>query len=109
MSLIPNVFAEGTTASSSTSSIMQFLPMVVIFVLFWFLLIRPQQKKMKLHNQMLASLEKGTKVATTGGMVGTIIKIEDGFVDLEVASGVVIKFQRSAISGKVDTNVATSK
>ena len=110
MSLIPSAFADGTSvAGVSSSSIMSFLPMVVIFVLFWFLLIRPQQKKMKLHNQMLAALEKGTKVLTTGGLVGTIVKLEDGFIDLEVASGVVMKFQRSAISGKVDTTAVAKK
>ena len=110
MSLIPSAFADGTSvAGVSSSSIMSFLPMVVIFVLFWLLLIRPQQKKMKLHNQMLAGLEKGTKVLTTGGLVGTIVKLEDGFIDLEVASGVVMKFQRSAISGKVDTTAVAKK
>lgn len=109
MSLIPSAFADApSVAGVSSSSIMSFLPMVVIFVLFWLLLIRPQQKKMKLHNQMLSALEKGTKVLTTGGLVGTIVKLEDNFIDLEVAQGVVMKFQRSAISGKVDT-AAVSK
>lgn len=105
MSLIPNAFAEGTTAaaSSPTSGIMSFLPMIVIFILFWFLLIRPQQKKMKLHNQMLAALDKGSKVITSGGLVGTIVKLhEDGFVEVEIARDVVVKMQRSAISGKVE-------
>jgi len=106
MSLISNAFADGTasTAASSTSSLMSFLPMVVIFVLFWFLLIRPQQKKMKVHNQMLAALEKGTKVLTTGGIVGKIAKIEDNFIDLEIAENVVITVQRSAVAGRLDSS-----
>ncbi len=88
----------------SSSTIMSFLPMVVIFALFWLLLIRPQQKKMKLHNQMLASLDKGSKIVTTGGIVGTIIKVyEDGFMDVEIAHGVQVKMQRSAISAKFDS------
>ena len=105
MSLIPSAFADGATAaaSGSTSSLMSFLPMVVIFVLFWLLLIRPQQKKMKLHNQMLAALDKGTKVVTNGGMIGTIVKMhDDGLVDLELAPDVVVKIQRSAIAGKFE-------
>ncbi len=108
MSLIPSAFADGATAAASSStgsSLMSFLPMIVIFALFWLLLIRPQQKKMKIHNQMLAALEKGTKVITSGGLVGTIVKLEDNFIDLEVAHGVVMKFQRSAISGKLDANL----
>ncbi|MDD3267365.1 MAG: preprotein translocase subunit YajC [Burkholderiales bacterium] len=108
MSLIPSAFADGTAAaaasSSPLSSVMQFAPMIVIFALFWLLLIRPQQKKMKLHNQMLAALDKGTKVLTNGGMVGTIIKLHDnGIVDLEIAHNVVVQIQRSAITGKFDT------
>lgn len=112
MSLIPSAFADGTAAASSaTGGIMSFLPMIVIFVLFWLLLIRPQQKKMKLHNQMLAALDKGTKVLTSGGLVGTIVKIqEDGFVELEIARDVVVKVQRSAISGKIEAeNTSVAK
>lgn len=105
MSLIPSAFADGTAAaaSSSTGGLMSFLPMIVIFVLFWLLLIRPQQKKMKLHNQMLAALDKGTKVVTNGGLIGTIIKMhDDGLVDVELAPEVVVKMQRSAIAGKFE-------
>ena len=110
MSLIPSAFAEGiAAAASSTSNLMSFLPMVVIFALFWLLLIRPQQKKMKQHNLMLNSLEKGSKVLTSSGIVGKIIKLEDKFVELEVAAGVVMTFQRSSIAGKLDTTVPATK
>jgi preprotein translocase subunit YajC len=109
MSLIPSAIAAGTTsaATGSASGFMQFLPMVVIFALFWLLLIRPQQKKMKLHNQMLAALDKGSKVLTNGGIVGTIVKLENDFVEVEIASGVIITMQRSAIAGKLDTTSTT--
>lgn len=112
MSLIPNAFADGAVAAASSplsSGFMQFAPMIVIFALFWLLLIRPQQKKMKLHNQMLSALDKGAKVLTSGGLIGTIVKIyEDGLVDLEVANNVVVKIQRSAITGKFDANEVVS-
>ncbi len=105
MAFISNAFADGTTAAvGGASNLMSFLPMVVIFALFWLLLIRPQQKKMKLHNQMLASLEKGAEVLTNGGIVGKIAKLDDQFVELEVANGVVMTFQRSAITGKINKN-----
>ncbi|TXI92540.1 MAG: preprotein translocase subunit YajC [Neisseriales bacterium] len=104
MSLIPSAFADGaaTAATGGTNSLL--LPMVVIFVLFWFLLIRPQQRKMKLHNQMISALEKGNKVLTTGGIVGKIVKIDEQFMDLEIADNVVITIERSAIAGKFDAN-----
>jgi preprotein translocase subunit YajC len=113
MSLIPSAFADGAVAATSSvggisSNVMSFLPMVVIFALFWLLLIRPQQKKMKLHNQMLSTLDKGAKVVTTGGLIGTIVKVDaDGIMDLEIARDVVVKIQRSAISGQVDTSKPT--
>lgn len=106
MSFIPSAFADSGVAaatSSPMSGLMQFLPMVVIFALFWLLLIRPQQKKMKLHNQMLASLDKGAKVVTSGGIIGRIVKTHsDNSVDLEIAHNVVVKLQRSAISGRFE-------
>lgn len=113
MSFIPNAFADGAAAAAASSgpmsSIMQFAPMIVIFALFWLLLIRPQQKKMKLHNQMLSALDKGAKILTNGGLVGTIVKInDDGIVDLEIAHNVVVKIQRSAISGKFDSTEAAN-
>lgn len=82
-------------------SIMQFLPMIIIFVLFWFLLIRPQQKKMKEHNEMLANLKVNEKVLTTGGIIGTIKQIDDKTVDLQIAENTVVQLQRSSITQKV--------
>jgi preprotein translocase subunit YajC len=82
-------------------SIMQFLPMIIIFVLFWFLLIRPQQKKMKEHNEMLSNLKVNDKILTTGGIIGTIKHIEDKTVNLQIANEVVVQLQRSSITQKV--------
>jgi preprotein translocase subunit YajC len=111
MSLIPSAFAAGTTeaAAGGASSFMSFLPMIVIFALFWLLLIRPQQKKAKAHNQMLAALEKGSEVLTNGGIIGTITDINEQFVHIKVSDGVVMKFQRGAISGKIDSNNVVTK
>jgi len=116
MSLIPNAFAADvasatgaatTHASSAQSTFMSFLPMIVIFALFWFLLIRPQQKKTKLHNQMLSALSVGDEVVTSGGILGKIAKISDSVINLEVAANVVIQVQRSTVSGKINQAVAT--
>lgn len=114
MSLIPSAFADAvapTAAHASTqSTIMSFLPMVVIFILFWFLLIRPQQKKAKLHNQMISQLEKGDDVVTNGGILGKIFKVEDQVIHLEIAENIIIKVQKGTVSGKsVKAEVAAKK
>ncbi len=74
------------------------LPMVLIFVVFYFLLIRPQQKRAKEHRGMVASLEKGNEVVTNGGVLGKITDVDDSFVTLQIAAEVSVKVQRPAIS-----------
>jgi len=75
------------------------LPLVVIFAIFYFLMIRPQQKQAKKHKEMLAALKKGDKVVTRGGMMGTIYSIADNIITLEVADNVRIQFSRESIAG----------
>ena len=82
--------------------LMSFLPMIVIFVLFWFLLVRPQQKKMKEHKTMLETIKKGDEVVTQAGMIGRITKLDDNNVTVEVAKNVEIQFQRAAIGNKLE-------
>ena len=84
--------------SPSGSDIMTFLPMIAIVVVFYFLLIRPQQKRAKETKAMLSSLQKGDEVVTAGGVVGKIAKLSDAYADVEIAPNVEITVQRSAIS-----------
>ena len=77
---------------------MQFLPMVAIFVVFYFLLIRPQQKRGKETKTMLEALQKGDEVVSAGGIVGKISKLTDSYATIEVAPGVEMTIQRTAIS-----------
>ncbi len=105
MSLIPNAFAAEPAQAATSGpfgNFMSFLPMIIIFILFWFLLIRPQQKKMKLHSQMLAELQNGDEVVTSSGILGKIEKITDQFISLEVANNVIINVQKSTVSAKVE-------
>lgn len=74
-----------------------FLFIIVLFAVFWFVLIRPQQKRAKEHRAMIEALAKGDEVVTQGGMLGRITKIGDNFVDLEVSDGVEVHVQRTAI------------
>jgi preprotein translocase subunit YajC len=78
--------------------LMSFLPLVVIFVVFYFLLIRPQTKKAKEHKQMVEALGKGDEVVTNGGLLGRISRVGDNFIELEVTDQVTVKVQRQAIS-----------
>lgn len=95
---IADAMAEGAPAAAQQSDpLMSLLPLVVIFVIFYFLLIRPQSKRAKEHKNMVAALAKGDEVVTNGGILGSITAIDDNFVTLEIASGVEIRIQRSAI------------
>ncbi len=94
--LISNAFAQGTSATSG-ADIMAFLPMILIFVVFYFLLIRPQQKKSKEHRTMLEALQKGDEVVTAGGLVGKVSKLTDQYASVEIAPSVEISVQRQAI------------
>ena len=76
----------------------QFLPLILIFAIFWFLVIRPQQKKAKAHRQLVAELKKGDEVFTDGGIFGTVQKVADDLVTLEIAPKVSIRIVRSRIA-----------
>ncbi|MFC4891840.1 preprotein translocase subunit YajC [Pseudofrancisella aestuarii] len=90
-------FAADAAGSQAGSPIASILMLVVFFAIFWFLLIRPQQKKNKELRKMLSELTKGDEVLTSGGIVGRIVKLGDTFVDLEIADNLTVKVQRNAI------------
>jgi preprotein translocase subunit YajC len=79
-------------------SLMSLAPLVLIFVVFYFLLIRPQQKKLKEHKAMLDALRRGDKVVTGGGIVGTIVKVADDEATVEIAENVRVRVLRSTIT-----------
>ena len=79
------------------SSLMGMLPLVLMFVVLYFVMIRPQMKKAKDHKAMVESLAKGDEVATAGGILGKVTKLGDSFINIEVASGVEVQLQRSAV------------
>ncbi len=85
-------------AAQSDAGLMGFLPLILIFVVFYFLLIRPQSKKAKEHKKMTEELAKGDEIITNGGLLGRVIQVSDGFVSLELAQGVEVKLQRVAVA-----------
>ena len=96
--LISSAYAQASGAASQSDTLLTFLPMIAIFVVFYFLLIRPQQKKQKEARAMLDALEKGNEVVTAGGILGRIVKIDDQYVTVEVAPNTQMVVQRGAIS-----------
>lgn len=89
--------AAGAPAGGA-DMLIQFAPFILIFVVMWFLLIRPQQKKAKEHRAMVAALKRGDRVVTTGGIYGQIAHVGDDHLMVEIADGVKIKVVRDAIS-----------
>jgi len=102
-------FAQGTAASSGPSTLVSLFPLVLIFVIFYFLLVRPQQKKSKDHRNMLAQLKKNDEVLTAGGMFGKVIAITDTVVTLEVAPNTRVRINRPQISQLMKVEKAAGK
>ncbi|AAQ59021.1 preprotein translocase subunit YajC [Chromobacterium violaceum] len=107
MSFITPAFASGGAAPAGFD-LMGFLPMIVIFVLFWFLMVRPQQKRMKETQKMLSELQKGDEVVTQGGIVGRVSKVSEQYLSLEIADNVEIHVQRGAVSAKLEKGTLKS-
>jgi len=91
---ISNAYAAGAAPAPDWTS---FLPLIIIFILFWFMLIRPQMKQAKEHRKMLDALQKGDEVATSGGLAGKITKVGDSFVALEIAPETVVQVQKHTV------------
>lgn len=93
---ISDAMAQAGPAAGS-GGIMTFLPMIALFVVFYFLLIRPQQKRQKEHKNMVGGLAKGDEIVTMGGVLGKITAVDENFISLEVAKGTEIKVQRMSV------------
>jgi preprotein translocase subunit YajC len=96
---ISSAFAQTapTAGGDLQSTLMSMLPLALMFVVLYFVMIRPQMKKQKEHAAMIAALAKGDEVITGGGLLGKVSKMGDTFIGLEVSPGVEIQVQRSAV------------
>ena len=95
--------------AAPTSGLFSGLPaMIAMFAIFYFLLIRPQQKEQKRHEEMLAAIKKGDKVVTSGGVHAVVHEVKDSVVVLEVADGVRMRFDKSAVKRKKDDKDAAA-
>jgi len=95
---IQNAWAEAAPAAGADAGFINLIMMILLFVVFYFLLIRPQQKRVKEHRQMVESLAKGDEVVTNGGLLGKITHLGDDFITLEIAPNLEVKVQRHSVA-----------
>jgi preprotein translocase subunit YajC len=101
--LISSAFAQTAPAAAAgggnlMSSLTSMMPLVLMFVVLYFIMIRPQMKRQKEHRAMIEALAKGDEVVTSGGLIGKVTRLSEGFLHLEVAPGVEVQVQRSAVA-----------
>ena len=90
-------FLAAGTAAAAPPGWLQFLPIVGMVAIFWFLIIRPQMRQQKIHRDRIAAVKKGDQVVTAGGLVGKVIKVDDQYAEIEIAQGVRVKAVKSTI------------
>ena len=95
---ISSAFAQTAAGGDTASTLMSLLPLVLMFVVLYFVMIRPQMKRQKEHKAMVEALAKGDEVVTAGGFLGKVSKIGETFIGIELASGVEVQMQRSAVT-----------
>jgi len=85
-------------APGGQDMLIQFLPLIALVVLFYFLMIRPQQRRMKQHQALLAAIKRGDTVVLSSGVIGKVVRVEDKDVGLEIATGVTVKVRKAMIA-----------
>jgi len=91
-------YAHAQTATQQPSMLASFIPLILIFLIFYFLLIRPQQKKQKEHKVLLDSIQRGDEILSSGGILGKVIKVDNDKLTVEIAKGVNVSVIRSTVA-----------
>lgn len=91
-------FAQTAGASGGAAAFIQFVPLIAIFVIFYFLMIRPQQRRVKAHREMIDAVKKGDEVVTGGGLIGKVTRVQDGEVEIELASTVKVRALKATLA-----------
>lgn len=94
---IPTAYAQAAAGGDAPSTLMSLLPLVLMFVVLYFVMIRPQMKRQKEHKAMIDALAKGDEVITAGGLLGKVSKLGDPYIGIELANGVEVQLQRTAV------------
>ena len=98
MSTTPLLMTANTAPSGASAFFVQIFPLLLIFVIFYLLMIRPQQRRMRVHQQSVAAVKKGDEVITAGGIRGRVSKVTDDEVEVEIAQGVKVRVVKSTLS-----------
>lgn len=98
MFISPAYAQTAAAPGGGASAFMQFLPLVFIFVIFYFLMIRPQQRRMKEHRAMIDAVKKGDNVVTSGGLIGRVTRVQDNEVEVEIAPNVKVRVVKGTLS-----------
>jgi len=100
---MPFLFAAAAAEPSSTAAFLfQTFPLVLVFIIFYFLMIRPQQRQMKAHNARIAAVKKGDKVVTGGGLLGRVTRVTDSEVEVDLGNGLKVTAVKSSLGQVVD-------
>ena len=95
---ISTAYTQTAGAAGGGSAFMQLLPLIAIFVIFYFFLIRPQQKRMKQHREMVGNVKRGDTVVTSGGLIGKVTRVEENEVQVEIANGVHVQVVKGTLA-----------
>jgi preprotein translocase subunit YajC len=85
--------------------ITSFLPLIILFAIFYFLVIRPQQQQVKKHREMIENLQKGDKLVTNGGLIGEVVKVEEGFFKISLGDKIEVRLDKESVLRKVEDEV----
>ncbi len=96
--MFETAYAQTAAGGAAPNAMLQFLPLIAIFIIFYFLLIRPQQKRLKEHRTLIDSVKRGDTVVTGGGFIGKVTKVEDAEVEVEIAANVRVKIVKSTLT-----------
>jgi preprotein translocase subunit YajC len=100
------LIAAAAAPSGTTAFFLNIFPLLLVFVIFWFLMIRPQQKRMRDHQEQIAAVKKGDRVVTGGGLIGKVTKVTDNEVEVELGQGIRVTAVKSTLTQVIDPTAA---
>ncbi|SEN14160.1 protein translocase subunit yajC [Paracoccus alcaliphilus] len=101
-------YAQAAGGAGAGAAFAQFIPLILIFAIMYFLMIRPQQKRAKQHREMVGALKKGDQVITQGGIIGKVASVRDDEIEVEIASGVRVRIVRSTVAQVLNPTTAVA-
>lgn len=96
--IVTPAYAQAAGGAGAGAAFAQFIPLILIFAIMYFLMIRPQQKRVKQHREMVGALKKGDQIVTQGGVIGKVAAVRDDEIEVEIASGVKVRIVRSTVA-----------